>query len=1375
MRPILRYGLVMAMALAMPSSAEITIPRGPVGTAPALPPGEPHPPPAYMKDSSSTVDQVIGSLNGPVLAPLNASSMVEMHGHSTHGHPPHVHPIHARQDGGYWLASMGSAGKMPFAPAGYQFFRNVRDFGAVGDGVADDTAAINRAAAAFSQSDTSTLRCGKECGSTTTLGAVVYFPPGTYLISTPIIQYYYTQFVGDPNSRAVIKGSFNFTGIALVDNDVYIPGGNGAEWYINQSNFYRQIRNLVFDMTGMNWTNYDNDQEYVPAGIHWQVGQATSITNCHFEMSVSQGAQAATAVGIYMENGSGGFVSDLSFFGGNIGFLAGSQQFTANNLQFTSCLTAIKHVWNWGFVWKNIYVLSCYIALDCTAYSGTTSQGTGSITVLDSHFNGVPYAITVASHGDEQPNIVLDNLLVENSQSVVLVSGGDTILAGSSGPLYFNSWANGYQTLSDGSSGSRTGFVSPAPRKSPGLLDSSGAYFSRSKPQYAGSTPIVATDHGVLNDGTGDQTAAINSLLAANAGSIIFFPGGVYLVKGTVHIPVGSIIVGSGWSQIMGTGSYFEDAKNPKVMVQVGNDGDSGVIEISDMLFTVQGSTAGAILMEWNVHEISQGSAAMWDSHFRVGGAEGTNLQLADCPTGQTVVNTKCMAASLLLHITKDSSGYFENVWAWVADHDLDNPLNADAYETTDGIPLNVQTQISIYAGRGILIESQGPTWLYGTASEHSQMYQYQLLNASNIYLGHMQTETPYWQPNPNALKPYQAGEFPSDPVYDNCADDLCKGAWALRVLDSKDVFIYSAGFYSFFQNNQLGCTDEENCQLALIETNFASSVWVYNIFTKGNVQIITPRGGLPPLLFNSTTRNGYTSEIAAWLALSTQGEDIGSSPGDGSGSVTIDPDLWSGNPGTPVTMQCSPPCTYILPPLTLTTETTFSFPPLTTSVTVGFNSTTTFEISGKTSTLTIYQITVDTTTISIPPVTTSVIPWFDETVTVNSTVIYPIPSIIAPPLTITDPTIIYGSVYPARTRTFWPPPWPGSSEPPSTTPTTTTTTGGVTTTTTSGAQTTRGAVITSVHHTSGPPKPSCIHATGCGHHCGDSILDICIPCWIGCSIGPPSINGIDPDQPGGIPPALDPNNPDNKPSSSECESSTFSSCNTYCTPTPTSTCSTSCVNVVGCQETTGTISSCTPPTGISIWSPTDTAADAPTLGAGGDFGYIYLPGPTLPVTITSMSPPPTSSSTTTTTSSTTTSSAASPTGTLSLCLGLSTTATSQEAVYAYVIYAPGHQCIGTFVTDGNIGESTPICNIPNDKTSFNWCTSSDKAGTFVNSGPQFFSDPSCGFQIQLYGQTYTPTQLDPAKDNDPCSGTCPEGLASVQGIFLWEGLPDCS
>lgn len=308
-----RYGLLLVAAFAVPSTAQVSIPREPVGHAPPLPPEEPHPPPSYMRDNINNYFGTApdrGSLNGPILGPLNASALARIHGTSE-----------TRQDDGYWLASLGSLGQSPFAPSGYQFFRNVRDFGAVGDGVTDDTAAINRAAATFSASDTSTLRCADDCGSTTTLGAVVYFPPGTYLISTPIIQFHYTQFVGNPNNRAVIKGTLNFTGIALVDSNVYIPRGNGDQWYINQSNFYRQIRNLVFDMTGMNWTNYDNDQEYVPAGIHWQVGQATSITNCHFQMAVSDGAQRATAVGIYMENGSGGGVSDLTFFGGYVASL----------------------------------------------------------------------------------------------------------------------------------------------------------------------------------------------------------------------------------------------------------------------------------------------------------------------------------------------------------------------------------------------------------------------------------------------------------------------------------------------------------------------------------------------------------------------------------------------------------------------------------------------------------------------------------------------------------------------------------------------------------------------------------------------------------------------------------------------------------------------------------------------------------------------------------------------------------------------------------------------------------------------------------------------------------------------------------------------
>jgi hypothetical protein len=40
-------------------------------------------------------------------------------------------------------------------------------------------------------------------------------------------------------------------------------------------------------------------------------------------------------------------------------------------------------------------------------------------------------------------------------------------------------------------------------------------------------------------------------------------------------------------------------------------------VEITDMIFSTIGPAAGAIAVEWNVHESTQGSAGMWDAHIR--------------------------------------------------------------------------------------------------------------------------------------------------------------------------------------------------------------------------------------------------------------------------------------------------------------------------------------------------------------------------------------------------------------------------------------------------------------------------------------------------------------------------------------------------------------------------------------------------------------------------------------------------------------------------------------------------------------------------------------------------------------------------------------
>ncbi len=66
---------------------------------------------------------------------------------------------------------------------------------------------------------------------------------------------------------------------------------------------------------------------------------------------------------------------------------------------------------------------------------------------------------------------------------------------------------------------------------------------------------------------------------------VIFFDAGVYIITTTVTIPAGCRLVGEAWSEISGTGDYFGDVENPKVMVRVGEPGSRGSIEITDIIF----------------------------------------------------------------------------------------------------------------------------------------------------------------------------------------------------------------------------------------------------------------------------------------------------------------------------------------------------------------------------------------------------------------------------------------------------------------------------------------------------------------------------------------------------------------------------------------------------------------------------------------------------------------------------------------------------------------------------------------------------------------------------------------------------------------------
>ncbi|KAF8310395.1 exo-beta-1,3-glucanase [Clavulina sp. PMI_390] len=734
----------------------------------------------------------------------------------------------------FWLESIKHQGTSPYnANSTYSVFRNVKSYGAKGDGVTDDTTAINNAIA-------DGLRCGypTNCSSSTLTPALVYFPTGTYLVSSSLIAYYYTSMVGDAKRLPVLKAAANFSGAAVIDADVYIPGGGGAEWYTNQNNFFRAVRNMRIDLTAMADTA-------AAVGIHWQVAQATSLVNVIVDMST---AANNTHIGVSMENGSGGVMTDLVFNGGQYGISVGNQQFTVRNITVNNANTAIKAIWNWGWTFQDVTISNCQVGfVITTGGTATVNQTVGSESIVDAVVTNTPVFLmtTTVQTASLSGSILLENIQLSNVPRAVVDESDTTVLAG--GSLTIPQWLQG--NVAGGSSPTVSyQQASLSPPKKPSSLTTSSGVFGRARPQYqdyAASQFQSVKSAGARGDGVADDTAALQAVIDAHWGcKIIFFDAGIYLVTDTLKIPAGTRIVGELWSIIQASGLRFTDQAHPRVMVQVGKPGDTAATEISDIVFTSKGGSAGAILVEWNVGASSQGSAGMWDSHVRIGGFTGSDIQVSNC--GNTTLSpfSECAGAYMSLHLTPGSSAYLENVWLWTADHDLDDPA---------------QGNINSYSGRGMLIDTSEPVWLLGTASEHHALYQYNAVGAKALYIALIQTETPYYQPSPEPPSPFMPNPHISDPTY-----GLGDSAWALYIQKSSDVHAYGTNMYSFFRDYDETCLNTATCQSKILNVDTVSSnIFIYNIATVGVTYSVSVGGS--GTVNQDLSPDGMQSTLGLW------------------------------------------------------------------------------------------------------------------------------------------------------------------------------------------------------------------------------------------------------------------------------------------------------------------------------------------------------------------------------------------------------------------------------------------------------------------------------------------------------------------------------
>ncbi|KAM3538771.1 hypothetical protein ARSEF1564_008314 [Beauveria bassiana] len=655
-------------------------------------------------------------------------------------------------------------------------------------------------------------------GSLSHKGSVPWGDDSAYKVFRNVV----TDYGADPNGKRMIGdaidpptiiASSSFLGLGVFSTDVYVddggigPDGNSLEWYINTARFYSQIRNFKMDITA-------TAANASIAALHYQVAQGTSLE--HVEFIADSGT---TQQGIFAENGSGGVMSDLTFTGGNFGIHGGSQQFSATRLTFNGCNTAVQLIWSWGWVWKSITVRNAKVGF--RLYNDVSNEIPGSATFLDSMFSDIKEAsIEMATPQDKMDSgftgLVLDNVKLAapikdySSSKQILDSGYYRYYA--MGSTYKNntrSFTNAPLNYTREASilGSKVSGLDVAP------------FYERARNQYkdkSASDFVHIKDEGAKGDGSTDDTQAVQSVFNKykDGSKIIYIDAGTYILKDTVIIASGVRIVGKTWSQFAAYGDVFSNADKPKVMLS-SNEGDVGNIEMQDLILTSKGPTPGVVLMEWNIRAKSNGDAALWDVHIRLGGAVGTQLTPAECPPSKSGTNPDtCKVASLLLHITPKASGYFDNLWAWVADHQIDDPHLEDAQ--------NNMEQLSVYSARGILVESQKATFLYGTASEHSVFYQYNFHRASNIVTTFLQTESAYFQPTPKPPAPFtnNVGVFPGDPDYSCKADDDfngCDSSWAVVMTESSNVLIGSAGVYSWFSTYTQECIDKHSCQKSLI------------------------------------------------------------------------------------------------------------------------------------------------------------------------------------------------------------------------------------------------------------------------------------------------------------------------------------------------------------------------------------------------------------------------------------------------------------------------------------------------------------------------------------------------------------------------------
>jgi len=481
-------------------------------------------------------------------------------------------------------------------------YLTAQEFGARGDGTADDTAAIQAAidkAAGTGREGIVFIRAGRY-----RLTRTVYLWPGVRAIGYGAARPVFVLAANTPGFQTGVGVMVIFTGARIADphSGVRVPfpppgsvPSNDAIADANPNTFYSAMSNIDFEI---------GDGNPAAVAIRFHVAQHSYLS--HMDFHVGSGLAALTEVGNEAE--------DLHFHGGRYGILTDKTspawQFTLIDSTFDGQRESAIREHEVGLTLVRDTFRNVPTAIDIDP------EYSDEMWAKDCRFENVSNAaVIISNEKNPQTEIGFDSAVLTNVPTFARSRESGETVPGKGAIYRVTSFNYGLIVPGEGVMGAIGMMYDAAP------LSTLPAPLPPAIPSLPPTEEWVNVHTlGVVGDGTTDDTAAIRKAIGAHR--VLYFPGGHYVVSDTIALQADTVLIGlhptlTQFDLLDGRPGY-QGVGAPRAVISAPAGGTNIVSGIG--IFT-GGINPRAVAMLWKAGE----GSLVNDVRFLGGHGSGTN------------------------------------------------------------------------------------------------------------------------------------------------------------------------------------------------------------------------------------------------------------------------------------------------------------------------------------------------------------------------------------------------------------------------------------------------------------------------------------------------------------------------------------------------------------------------------------------------------------------------------------------------------------------------------------------------------------------------------------------------------------------------------